>query len=149
MVTTPADEGVRAPQNDAPVADVDRMVAERLAENALIVLDGQVIAVVIAVYVADGRLDRTERFGDFGLEFEVAVACDVGNAVAEIDDEIRAGIVGKAGEVGHQVERAVAALGERWGAVMNVGDERDAHGHGQLLGQGEGGSGGRHRTRRK
>ena len=80
------DPAVSPPQHQCPVAEIDGLVGEILTQNAGIVGDAQMVAVMIAADVEDRCSDRPERFGHLGLEPPVRIGIDVRDAVAQIDD---------------------------------------------------------------
>jgi hypothetical protein len=93
-----------------------------------------VISVVIAVDVMDRSIDCLEGLSDLVLQPKVRVPVDIGNTVAQIDDEVGSGVIGETGKLGHQVEGGVTAFGCGRFAVVDVGDDCDTYGHVEIPG---------------
>jgi DNA-binding transcriptional regulator YhcF (GntR family) len=121
----PPDPGVRPPENQAPGAEVDDLMAQRLAEQRLVVGDFEEIAIVVAAEVKARRGDVSERLGDLALQHEVGGAVAIGNAIAEIDHDVRPHVGDETAEFRHQPERGRTLLGVDVFAVVNVRDDRN------------------------
>ncbi len=129
MLRAAGDAAVGAPEGEAPAVEVQDLVVHRLPQDLGVLGHGEVVTIVVAVEVADRRVDRPERVGDLAFETQVGVAVEVRDPVAEIEHQVRPGVGDEAGELRHQGQRGVAALGRRGCTVMDVGNDGDAQGH--------------------
>ena len=94
-----------AAQHETPVTEIDDAVAERLAQDRLVLGDAEMVAVMVAAKMEARHGDRREGVRDLLLEPEIGRMVAVGDAVAEIDHGIGPGLRDEAAKLGHQRQR--------------------------------------------
>ena len=101
-------------------------MAHRLAQQFLVVGLAHVGDVVVAQDVLARHLQPREDFRHRGGQRAIGVPVDVADAVTQFDHEVRPRLVGEGDEIPQQAQRLRPLLGERGGAVVDIGDQRKA-----------------------